>query len=98
MENIKFISYDGHFPIYCSGRLVVEIDGKQISFGYINPASWQNVEKADYPHFWWPGGCEWEMSECVNEKDYTPEIFKILPDILKVMNKNIEGGCCGGCQ
>lgn len=49
--NIEFISYDGHFPIYCSGRLIVEIDGKQISFGYTNPASWQNVEKADYPFF-----------------------------------------------
>lgn len=69
-------------------------------------------EMADYPSFWCSGGstgfdddgsewtlplCPWEMSEGIDEKDYPPEIWKLLPDILKVMDDNVPGGCCGGC-
>jgi hypothetical protein len=41
------------------------------------------------------GPCDWEISAI--KKDYPSEIWKILPDVLKVMNENVEGGCCGGC-
>lgn len=33
MAKIKFISYDGAYPVLCSGKLTVEIDGKTITFG-----------------------------------------------------------------
>ena len=68
---------------------------------------------AEYPSFWCSGGSTgfddelneivigdipWEMSKCGGtENDYPPEIFKILPDVLAVMNENVPGGCCGGC-
>ena len=111
MKNIKFISYSGKYPNLCSGTLVVEIDGKKVIFGWTEPDNWMNEEKADYPRFWCSGGgvsfdedwmeyvdsyCDWEMSS-PSEKDYPPEIWKLLPDILKVMNENVDGGCCGGC-
>ena len=113
MKNIKFVSYDGAYPNLCSGRLVVEIDGKEVSFGFTTPSFFTEDKLADYPRFWCSGGsvsfddewnecvipdCEWEL--CVNEserKNYPPEIFEILPDILNLMNEHVMGGCCGGC-
>ena len=98
MNKIEFVSYNGRYPNLCSGTLVVEIDGKKVTFGWTNPASWMKEEKADYPRFWCSGGsvsfdkdrneevigyCDWEMSS-PNEKNYPPEIWKLLPDILKI--------------
>lgn len=108
-NNIEFISYNGVYPNLCSGTLVVKIDDKEVSFG--RTTKFLNCEEvANYPSFWCSGGsvsfdknwnehvnshCDWEMIGY--EKDYPPEIWKILPDILNVMNENVEGGCCGGC-
>lgn len=100
-SRVKFVSYDGKYPNLCSGTLVVEIDGKKTSFGWTN---------SDYPIFWCSGGSTgfsddyadsyvfngpWEM--LAQEKDYPPEIWKLLSDILELMNANIREGCCGGC-
>lgn len=110
---IDFVSYSGSFPNLCRGKLVVKIDGKEVSFGRTTKLwSWtKDEELADYPSFWCSGGgvwfdedmseqvvgfCDWLMS-APNEKDYPPEILKLLPDILNVMNENVDGGCCGGC-
>ena len=112
MNKIEFVSYDGGYPNLCSGKLVVKIDDKEVSFGRTTKLRWEDGEGlADYPRFWCSGGsvsfdenwmehvdsyCDWEMSS-PSEKDYPPEIWKLLPDILKVMNENVDGGCCGGC-
>lgn len=109
MNKIEFVSYNGSYPNLCSGKLTVKIDGKEISFGATEIFE-KDTTPADYPRFWCSGGsisfdknwhehvnshCDWEMTG--SEKDYPPEIWKILPDILKVMNENVDGGCCGGC-
>ena len=106
---VKFVSYDGEYPNLCSGTLMVEINGKKTSFGWTNPR-WLNEKKADYPRFWCSGGSTgfsddyadsyvvkgpWEM--LAQEKDYPPEIWKLLPEILDLMNENVREGCCGGC-
>jgi hypothetical protein len=106
---IEFVSYDGKYPNFCDGKLVVKIDGKEISFGATKIFE-KDKTPADYPRFWCSGGSihftrdysdyniehgDWEMIG--SEKDYPPEIWKILPDVLNVMNENVEGGCCGGC-
>lgn len=113
MNNIEFISYNGAYPNLCNGKLIVKIDGKEVSFGRTTKLfSWEKDEDlADYPRFWRSGGgvsfdedwmefvdgpCDWEMSS-PSKKDYPPEIWKMLIDILKVMNENVPGGCCGGC-
>jgi hypothetical protein len=31
--NIEFVSYNGAYPNLCRGKLVVKIDGKEVSFG-----------------------------------------------------------------
>jgi len=36
----------------------------------------------------------WELT--ASEKDYPPEIRKILPDIIDIMNEKVPFGCCGG--
>ena len=113
MKNIKFISYSGKYPTLCHGTLAVEINGKKVTFGWTELYTAVGEEKADYPRFWcsggsvlfdndWneevPGYCDWELSVSeYDKKYYPPEIWKILLDILKVMNENVEGGCCGGC-
>lgn len=107
---IKFKSYDGAYPNLCHGRLVVEIDGKEISFGYTTPGFLiSEDELSDYPRFWSSGGSvsfDEDWTECVlpgpwelaaSEKDYPPEIWGILPDIIDIMNEKVPWGCCGGC-
>lgn len=32
-EHVKFISYSGKYPSLCCGELILEIDGKEYSFG-----------------------------------------------------------------
>ena len=108
--NIKFKSYDGEYPNLCHGRLIVEIDGKEISFGFTTPGFGISEDKlSDYPRFWSSGGAvsfdedwseyvssgPWELT--ASEKDYPPEIWKILPDIIDIMNEKVPWGCCGGC-
>lgn len=110
-EKIEFVSYDGKYPNLCRGKLVVKIDGKELSFGATQIFKFEKDKTpADYPRFWCSGGSihykknysgyniehgDWEMLG--SEKEYPPEIWKILPDILRVMNENVDGGCCGGC-
>ena len=110
-KKIKFVSYSGAYPNLCSGKLVVNIDGKEVSFGCTNRALVDSDEKvAKYHSFWESGGnthcidghwfqtCgEWKFSEDLREKDYPSEIWNSLEEILEVMRKNVENGCCGGC-
>lgn len=103
MENhVKFVSYDGVFPNLCTGTLVLNIDGKDYSFGY----GWNN--ETDFANFWCSSGTcgfnsdysesfvltgNWEIIE-----SRLPEQFKKYADeIYNVMNENIEHPCCGGC-
>lgn len=103
--SIEFVSYSGEYPCLCYGKLVVKIDGKETSFG-----SGFDLD-ADYPSFWGSGGStgfvdqvdwepvvtkgEWQLEAC--KKSYPEEIWKIMPDLLGVMNENVRHGCCGGC-
>ena len=92
--HIEFISYSGAYPNLCSGKLVLSIDGKEVSFGYNN---------ADYPQFWVSGGWideEYNTYECMWEinADELPEQYRqYANEIYTVFNDNVEYGCCGGC-
>lgn len=85
------VSYDGKYPILCSGVLVVTIDGIVWKFGDYCLSSGGNVT---FDEEWndevdlgpwsikeWPAGFPEELKEIT----------------LEVINNNIEHGCCGGC-
>lgn len=97
---IRFISYSGKYPNLCSGILTVEINGKTKTFGICD---------ADYPKFWVSGGQisfdknwnenitkgNWELN--ANQNDYPKSIWKLMPQLIQLMNDNVQYGCCGGC-
>lgn len=98
-EHVKFVSYSGKCYSWCSGTLVLEIDGIQYKFC---PYDYDN--KTSFPRFWSSGGGissdyshtfagEWEI-------DYTdiPKQFrKYAYEIDRIFNKNVKWGCCGSC-
>jgi len=111
---IEFVSYSGSYPNLCRGKLVIKIDGKNVSFGKTKKFwGWEKEDElAEHPSFWVSGGCcgfdgdysesyvcpgDWEMEDCIHEKDYPNEIWNLLPKILELMNDHVPCGCCGGC-
>ncbi len=106
-EHVKFISYDVEYPCLYSGELILEIDGKEYSFGN----GWQDMYRMehsnDFAPFWEFGGCiesypDGEMG-CDIEPwkiDYSkiPTQFqKYVKEIENFFNENTKWGCCGGC-
>lgn len=92
--HVKFVSYDGKYPCLCFGTLVLEIDGKKVTFG----------EKG-YRRFWESGGGitlsdyggtttgDW----IIDVADLPDEYKKYAEEIDRVFNANVRHGCCGGC-
>lgn len=101
---IEFASHSGTYPALCCGRLVVKVDGKEISFESAAGAD------ADYPAFWASGGStgfvdrvdwepvvtegEWQLEAC--RKSYPEKTRDLLPKPLDVMNESVRHGRCGG--
>lgn len=51
-KHVNFVSYTGEWPNLCSGVLTLEIDGKEITFGY----GFNSKDKPTYRPFWSSGG------------------------------------------
>jgi hypothetical protein len=90
-SRLKFVSYDGEYPNLCSGTLILNIDGKNITFpedcllsgGSVSfTDDWDEIVTVD----------EWSISEF-------PENFpvELQQEAIDIINKNIHFGCCGGC-
>lgn len=96
---IEFVSYSKKYPCLCFGTLVVKINGKKVSFGTDEkyPAFWASGGSVKFTEDWEPIVTEGEWQLAANEKNYPKRIWKILPQILQVMNDNVTHGCCGGC-
>lgn len=98
--HVEFISYSGHEPSLCSGKLTLRIDGKEYVF---------SPSKTDLPKFWYTGGScgfagrnytnpyinkgEWE----IDAAKLPGELQPYAHEIDAVFNENVEHGCCGGC-
>lgn len=103
-EHVKFVSYRGEWRCLCSGNLVLNIDGKDYSFGYCS-----DNNKTDFNcKFWMSGGEvtadeDWNFTITKNPwviiKEQIPEQFqKYYEEIEEEFNNNVEYGCCGGCS
>lgn len=108
--NIKFVSYIYSPGYLCNGILKLIIDGKTIAFDGYDLRPGQFYEDEDgiiyYRRFWYSGGecyCGDDCSYSTNgpweyEESDLPKWLKPYADeLIKVMNDNVEYGCCGGC-
>lgn len=89
MDTVKFISYDGVFPHLCAGTLVLNIKGKDVALknALITGGSiWFDEDNLEHVYYG-----DWELREIPAEYEEYRE------EILKVVNKNVRCGCCGGC-
>lgn len=93
MVNVEFISYDGAYPDLCSGKLIISINGirhfisdglnssKEVSLSVI-PDYYADIHKEKGK--WW-------------SVDVPKELEQYKKEIEKVVNDNVQQGCCGGC-
>jgi hypothetical protein len=91
MGKVEFISYNGKYPTLCYGVLVIKVDDKEYSLsgclhsgGSVTSDSDWNFDVSTGP---------WE----INESSLPVELQKHYEEIKKVVNANVEYGCCGGC-
>lgn len=106
-EHVKFISYDGKYPCLCSGRLILEIDGKEYSFGNGGIDRYGTKRSNDFAPFWESGGCIGFYPDGEMGCDIEPwkidcskiptQFQKYAKEIENAFNENTEWGCCGGC-
>ena len=89
---VEFVSYDGKWPVLCSGILVLKIDDETVQFP---------------PHLLKSGGTVWfdkdwkakiETGAWDVWDDCIPDKYKKRRDeIIEIINQNVPFGCCGGC-
>ena len=111
--DIKFVSYSGEYPTLCHGVLILNVNGKDMRFGY-EPLEYPDKpeNKDNYPIFWASGGSvafdedmnesvwsgDWEWSVSNSELNELPkEIVENKDLVMKIFNENVQQGCCGGC-
>lgn len=89
MTKIEFVSYDGKYPHYCRGTLVLRIDGKEVSFTNV-------LTSGGYCH--WDGTIDfgpWMVNTFQMEKMGLD--LETAIEIEDLVNENVPRGCCGGC-
>ena len=104
MEHVKFVSYDGKRPNLCTGTLVLNIDGKDYSFGFTTVPG---MSKCDFPMFWHSGGSvsfddDWNANVTsgrwqIDHLDLPEQFREYADEIDDIFNDNVPYGCCGGC-
>lgn len=86
---VEFVSYNGKFPNLCCGKLVIKVNGEEVTlenYLYSGGQCWfdsnwnAHVEKG-----------EWGISKLPDDLE------QYRDEILKVVNENVKHGCCGGC-
>ena len=92
MRKIEFVTYDGKYPNLCSGILTLRVDGNLWSRGHCLISG---------------GECWWDSD--AREEVYVHGSWSFLDfkdefsneerqEISRLVNENVEWGCCGGCM
>ena len=87
---VEFVSYDGKYHCLSMGTLTIRVDGKTYRFNYVMVCGGHICRDEDW-NMWTEGG-DWE----VNLYEH-PELEPYKEEITRVVNENVEQGCCGGC-
>ena len=96
MRSIEFVRYNGRYPTLCSGWLELKVDGEPwkryvylFSGGqcYIDENSDEVVTEGP-----------WDLSKGEYDK-FVKDGFDDaeIDEIIRLVNENVEHGCCGGC-
>lgn len=90
MANIEFISYNGEYPCLCHGTLSIKVNGKRHDLKYVMISGGNICHSEDWDM--WAEQDDWKL----DLSDY-PELEPYKEEITKLVNDNVEKGCCGGC-
>lgn len=94
---IEFISYNGEYPNLCSGELIIKVNNKIYKFDYLLESGgsvsftddWNSIVSCDL----------WKLSQRNKQLKELNEIYgkTFEDDLLRIVNKFVPLGCCGGC-
>lgn len=91
---IEFVSYDGGYPNLCRGTLIIKYNRKEYKIKGCLSSGGSIERNVDWDM--WATQGKWEV-----DPDYLPKELKksvsIFKEIERIVNENIEHGCCGGC-
>lgn len=86
-NKIKFLEYTGEYPNLCSGMLVILFKGEEYHI-----RGWKSGGSISYDDWTCYYG-DWS----IDRKKLSSVLQPFHSDIEKLMNENVEKGCCGGC-
>lgn len=89
---IEFIKYTGKWPTLCSGDLYFKVNDKKYKIGGLFPGGEVGF-KGGYSGESYIKKGPWRLPDYNFSEELKP--YKRL--ITKMVNENVEYGCCGGC-
>ena len=92
MRKIEFVSYDGKYPNLCGGTLKLRVDGEEWeSYFCLGSGGSCEIDEDGEEHV---STGPWELYRWKFEEDFTKDEIE---KIKRLVNDNVEWGCCGGC-
>ena len=89
---IEFIKYTGKWPTLCSGELYFKVNGKEYKISGLVPGGEVGF-KGGYGGESYIKKGPWRL----HNHDFPKELKPYKRLITKMVNENVEQGCCGGC-
>lgn len=89
---IEFVKYTGKWPALCSGKLYFKVNGKEYKIkGLVSGG--EVGFKGGYGGESYINKGPWSL----HDHDFPEELKPYKRLITKMVNENVEYGCCGGC-
>ena len=91
---IEFVSYDGKWTCLCSGTLIIRVNGKTYRLDNVMISGGCIMGGPSTDWDMWTEHGDWRLDL---DFDAYPELKEYEEEITRVVNDNVEQGCCGGC-